>query len=226
MRVAGLLICLAGPAAAQEQLALPAGCEAYVTVQLKGCVVSHHYTCARDPEGHQRRVDIIEEGVVYSGVIDHETQWLQSYFPMSDDFEQLLPDPADPASFTELVETGSDSYDFEIESMVYGVSRYVGGDRLTGESVTIDGVALQRTEYRIEQFDGRGEVIWRSSGSEFISEEWRVFLSGAGMSWTPGDGSQSYDETPVEFIFPGEPGFLSMSPKYECGAVMSSLEGG
>ena len=29
-------------------------------------------------------------------------------------------------------------------------------------------------------------------------------------------------DRPVQFIFPGEPGFLSANPKFDCGAVLSS----
>lgn len=225
MRGAAILICLAAPAAAQDRMSLPSGCEAYLTVQLNSCVVSHHFTCADEPKGHQRRVDVIEDGVVYSGLIDFETQWLRSYYPFSDDYEELLPDPADPASFTELVETGADTYDFRTRSSIWGEQRYVGQDNLTGEQVVIDGVTLLRTEYRIRQIDESGDVVWRATGSEYISEEWRMFLSGTGEAWTPEDGSYSVDDTPVEFVFPGEPGFLTMRPKYGCGAIMSSAEG-
>lgn len=225
MRGAAILICLAAPAAAQDRMSLPAGCEAYLTVQMRSCVVSHHFTCAGEPKGHQRRVDVIEDGVVYSGLIDSEAQWLRSYYPFSDDVEELLPDPADPASFTRLVETGLDTYDFRTVSPIGGEQRYVGQDSLTGERVVIDGVTLLRTEYRIRQIDESGEVVWRAAGSEYISEEWRMFLSGTGEAWTPEDGTYSVDDTPVEFVFPGEPGFLTMRPKYDCGAIMSSAAG-
>jgi len=225
MRGAAILICLAGPVAAQDRISLPAGCEGYLTVQMKSCVVSHHFTCAGEPEGHQWRVDVIEDGVVYSGLIDSETQWLQSYYPFSGDSEELLPDPADPASFTELVETGADTYDFRTLSLIGGEQRYVGQDSLTGERVVIDGVALLRTEYRIRQIDEAGDVVWRATGSEYISEEWRMFLSGTAEAWTPEDGAYSVDDTPVEFVFPGEPGFLTTQPKYGCGAIMSFAEG-
>ena len=40
--------------------------------------------------------------------------------------------------------------------------------------------------------------------------------------WDPGDGTYlPLDGSPVEFIFPGEPGFLKTQPIYDCDAIMS-----
>jgi hypothetical protein len=49
-----LPVTLARPAAAQT-FAVPQGCDAYLTVQKRGCTVTHHFTCTADPAGHQRR---------------------------------------------------------------------------------------------------------------------------------------------------------------------------
>ena len=48
-------------------------------------------------------------------------------------------------------------------------------------------------------------------------------LAGTGTVTTPRDTFER-DGSPVEFIFPGEPGFLSANPKHGCGVVMSSLQ--
>lgn len=221
---ATLLSLLAGPVAAQGTFALPAGCEAYVTVQSRSCTVSHHFTCAGDPEGHQRRVDLTEEGLVYAGTIDAETQWIESFHVVSGHTERLAPAPADPASMTELMATGTDSYDFRTLSPEVGTTRYAGQDRLTGEVVQIDRVPLHRTAYRITATAADGSILWSGEGNEYISADWRMFLSGTGTMTTP-DESWEVDDTPVEFIFPGEPGFLSSAPKHGCGVMMSRLEG-
>jgi hypothetical protein len=214
------------PAMAQNQstspLALPAGCTAYLTVQKKSCSLSHHFTCEGDAEGLQRRVDMGPDGVTYFGVIDAETQWIESSHMFTGHSERLEDSPADRASFTDLTTNGSDSYDFQTLSEEIGTTRYVGQDRLTGETVTIDGVTLEVTDYNITAFDSGGGMIWQSEGQEYISREWRMFLSGQGTVTTPEDEFDS-DDAPMEFIFPGEPGFLSSSPKYGCGSIMSSL---
>ena len=201
----------------------PEGCTAFLTVQMAACTVSHHFTCAADPEGWQRRVDMDEEGIAYSGAIDAETQWVESYHFLSGHREFLAPDPADPASFTELTSTGKDSFDFITNSPEFGPTRFVGQDRLIGETVTIDGVSLDRTEFRITAYAPDGSEAWSSTGNEYISRDWRFFLSGTN-SVVAGETVEATEDAPVEFIFPGEPGFLSVSPKHGCGLTMSALD--
>lgn len=217
------VILAAAPAAAQQTFALPEGCDAYVTVQLRSCTVQHHFVCSGDPAGHQRRVDLEQDGLVYAGVVDAETQWIESAHLLAGHTERLAPGPADPARLSELMEVGEDSYDFRTLSSEVGETRYVGRDRLTGGIETIDGVPLHRTAFEIVAYSEGGAELWRAEGNEFVSTEWRIFLGGTGTVTTPGE-SRDYDDTPVEFIFPGEPGFLSANPKHGCGMMMSRLE--
>ena len=222
-RVLPVLLILAAPVAAQETFSLPQGCDAYLTTQKRDCTVTHHFYCAGDPDGHQRRVDLTEEGLVYAGTIDAETQWIQSFHALAGHIENLEPGPADPANMTELMTTGLDTYDFRTFSRERGTTRYVGQDRLTGEVVVIDGVALHRTEFQITAYTPDGSVLWQSEGREFVSEDYRMFLSGQ-SDVTAGGESWQNDGTPVEFVFPDEPGFLSAEPKHGCGLMMSLLE--
>lgn len=217
------LICLATPAAAQDVFSLPAGCEAYLTVQGASCQVEHHFTCQGDPDSHQRRVSLDERGLTYAGEIDAEAQWISSIHVISNHSERLAPNPVDPASFSELIATGVDTYDFETLSDEIGTTRYVGQDSLTGRQVTIDGVTLDETAYQITAYDAAGDVVWESQGNEFISRDWRMFLSGTSTVTTP-NGTFETDDRPVEFIFPGEPGFLSARPKHGCGVAISSAD--
>ncbi|MCK0095646.1 hypothetical protein MWU60_08700 [Yoonia sp. F2084L] len=223
MRAVLAFICLAAPVVAQEgpaTFSLPAGCDAYLTVQSESCQVDHHFACEGDTPGHQRRVSLDEGGMTYVGEIDRETQWISSFHVLSDHREQLEADPADPASMTELMEAGVDSYDFRTLSDEIGTTRYVGQDTLTGRQITIDGVTLDETTYDITAYDADGTEVWSSKGREFISRNWRMFLSGTGTVTTP-EGEFERSNRPVEFIYPGEPGFLSSSPKHGCGIAIS-----
>ncbi|MEJ6405071.1 hypothetical protein [Yoonia sp. 2307UL14-13] len=221
MRFVAALILLAGPVAAQQStFELPTGCEAYLTVQANSCKVEHHFTCSFDPEGHQRRVSLDENGMTYAGRIDAETQWIESIHVLSGHSERLEDSPTEPASLSDLIANGVDDYDFRTLSEQIGETRFVGQDTLTGRQVTIDGITLDETTYDITAYDDAGEVMWSSKGNEFINREWRMFLSGTGTT-TIGDDSFDRDESPVEFIFPGEPGFLSARPKHECGVAIS-----
>lgn len=219
-----LLSGLALPASAQtaEVFTLPAGCDAYLTIQTEACSVDHIFTCEGDTEGHQRRISIGENGVSYVGEIDAETQWIESLHISSGHVERLEENPRDPASISELIEMGVDTYDFQTESDEIGVSRYVGQDSLTGRQITIDGVTLDETQFNITAYDENGDLKWSSAGNEYISKQHRMFLSGSSEITTP-NGTFDNDDNPVEFIFPGEPGFLSANPKHGCGETLSSV---
>ena len=91
-----------------------------------------------------------------------------------------------------------------------------------GISLARDGVTLDQTDYNITAYDSGGGVIWQSEGVEFISRDWRMFLSGKSTITTPEDSFET-DDTPVEFIFPGEEGFLASQPKYDCDALTAEL---
>ena len=218
------LMTVAPMAAAQDAPAtfsLPAGCTAYLTVQTKSCSVDHQFTCVGDPAGYKKRASLDEQGMTYLGTIDDEAQWIDSYRPVGNYSTRLAQFPTDAASFSELIGTGKDTYDFVTLSNEIGDTRYVGSDELTGRKITIDGVTLEETAYNITAFGADGAFLWSSSGNEYISREWRRFFGGTAITTTPTDEYER-DSSPVEFIFPGEPGFLSTKPKFGCGVIMSS----
>ncbi|MEL6838443.1 MAG: hypothetical protein AAFP85_04080 [Pseudomonadota bacterium] len=226
MRAFAILILLAGPAAAQSNastFSLPAGCDAYLTVQSESCTVDHHFVCEGDAVGHQRRVSLDEQGLTYVGEIDAETQWISSFQVLSGHRERLESSPVEPASLSDLIATGVDDYDFRTLSDEIGETRYVGQDTLTGRQITIDGVTLDETTYDITAYDAAGNEVWSAQGNEFISRDWRMFLSGTGTV-TTSEGSFDRANRPVEFIFPGETGFLSPNPKHGCGVAVSSAD--
>jgi hypothetical protein len=200
--------------------AVPEGCEAFMTVQSKACRVSHYYKCTGDAPGDQWRVDMDQEGPFFRSRIDVEAQWVESYGP-----ERMVldPSPVDPASFSELLSSGIDTWDFT-QSRDDGTGiRAAGYDRLTGRTVTIDGITLSETEVDFTEYDMSGTVLRRSRGNEYLHPDWRMFFAGPGETdlgdgrWLPIDGS------PVEFIFPGEEGFLASQPKYDCDALTAEL---
>lgn len=218
---AGLVTAGAAPAQEADQVAIPAGCTAYLTVQSKDCSVTHYFTCERDPAGLKRRADFDERGLTYLGATDAEGQWIESDHVLSRHREELAPAPADAQSLTELFATGEDTWDFTTNSAEIGPTRYSGYDRLTGETVEIDGVTLDRTEYSIVARGADGTEYWRSAGNEYVSRDLRMFFGGTGRVTTPDETFDQPDGSPVEFIGPGEPGFLSPNPKFGCGVVMS-----
>ena len=162
------------------------------------------------------------EGLTYVGQIDHEAQWLRSFFIRSVEEETLIEPAADPASLTALLATGLDTYDFTLNTTT-GVQRVVGFDRITQRDVTIDGEVLHRTEYNITTTNIDGDVLFAAEGVEYVSEKYRRFFSGYGSVTEP-DTPLPYNETPIDFITRGQPGFLSDEPQYDCSAITAHYE--
>lgn len=218
MRKYLILACLTAPAAPVQAATwtAPEGCEAFLTVQAKQCRVSHYYRCAADAPGDQWRVDLDQEGPFFYSRINSEAEWVESYDPVK---QVLDPNPADPARFSELLAEGIDTWSFSLSKEDGFVSRAEGYDRLTGRSVVIDGITLQETEVDFTEYDEAGNVLRRSRGNEYLHPDWRLFFAGPGETdlgdgrWLPIDGS------PVEFVFPGEKGFLARQPIHDCDAL-------
>jgi len=216
-----IAVLAASPLAAQE-FSLPQGCEGYLTIQSTSCTVSHYFRCSADTSDQQRRATLDEEGLTYVGLINSEAEWVESFHLRSGHTERLQ-SAADAMSMTELLANDVDTWEFTTESAEIGSTTYVGMDRLTGESIEIDGVTLLRTQYALTALDANGDEAWRSEGSEFVSPEWRMFIGGT-SSYITSDDRFENDDTPVEFIFPGEPGYLSVNPKHGCGLQLSSFD--
>ena len=211
------LLTLASPAAAQQSFAAPQGCEAKLTVQQKGCVMVNVWTCEADNPGDQWIALIGQGGVFSVQRVDSEFQWMETYSVMGDEY--LQQPVADPSSLTELFENQVDTWDFTIETQE-GPERNVGFDMLTGVNVEIDGEELLQTEFQGQTLDADGNVLDSSNGRQYISKEHRLFFFGE--SWSEENPDQISDMSPVEFIYPGEPGFFSDQPVYECNEIETS----
>ena len=209
---------LASAALAQSgEAALPEGCAGFLTVQSKGCVVSNYFRCETDPSGVQRHLTYFEDRLTGASVIDEEYQWLESYGASKN---EVLGEAPDPASLTDLFETGEDTYEFElidrsgIEEQRF---RIVGVDRLEGSEVEIDGEPLSKTVFAMKRIDDEtGEEVLSVTGAQYVSEYRRLFFSGT-ETIEVGGRTIDLDHTPVRFIEPGEPGFFSTTPLYGCG---------
>jgi len=201
----------------------PPGCTAFLTVQSRNCVVSHMWTCEGDPEGTHWRLSMDGEGPFALSFTDSEFRWLLSYDLRGGAQTILIEPEEDPASITELFETGSDSMVFSTiyeNAAALRIRRdYTGFDRLTGETAQIDGRTLNRTEFSYEYDLGDGAR--RVEGSQYVHEGWRMFFGGLEVTELPNGERFESDNSPMEFAEPGERGFLSDQPLYDCGDMMS-----
>ena len=213
----GLLapLTLAVPATAQD-FTPPEGCEGTLTVQMRGCMVTNHFVCEDDPEGVRRHITFREEGASGASVVDAEYQWLETYG--IERRETLGEEVPDPASLTELFETGLDTFDFPVVDGSDGAEvefRIIGVDELQGEEVEIDGEPLERTRFAMKRLDPEGEEVYSVTGEQYVSRDRRLFFAGTETLEINGEVIEG-DNTPVRFIEPGESGFMSEEPLYEC----------
>ncbi len=218
-----LLTALPVPVAAAGGFDPPAGCTTWLTVQARGCRVSNFYKCAADAPGDQWRADFDQQGIFFVSRIDAETQWVES-FDINPPVRQTLdPAPEDPASFSGLLSTGIDTFAFGLSDDDGTRTRVRGFDRLTGVEQVIDGVTLKQTEFEFTETLPDGTVLRQARGNEFINPDWRLFFAGPG-EWNGGDGFVPVDGSPRDFVFPGEEGFESTQPIYDCDVVTSRAE--
>lgn len=220
LMLAGLVAVAAHPAAADEMFAPPEGCRLHMTVQERSCSVSQHYTCAGDAPGDQWTAYFDAEGMASVSRIDKETRWLESTSASTGVTDRLEPKAARHASLSQLLETGRDDFDFWTRSDDGERMHHVGHDELTGERITIDGVALERTRFRLETFGANGDLLVTREGGQYVSRDHARFYGGAetDSDWT--GAIESFDNSPVRFVRPGQLGFGSMVPQFGCEAQM------
>lgn len=208
------------PALASGKFAAPQGCAVYATVQMRSCQVSQHYRCAGDAEGDQWAAYLDGDGPYYVSRIDNETRWIESWDLITGETDRLLSE-ADPASFTALLNTGRDDYDFRTESNTGEVRRYAGHDELTGEKVVIDGVPLEVTRFDLTAYADDGAMLWRRNGVQLIHREWRIFWSDRERFANAAGDEVETISTPVKFDLPGDKGFRAAEPIYDCDMTMT-----
>lgn len=220
--LAVLLATLPVSALAAGKFVAPKGCKVYVTVQHADCQVSNHYRCEGDPAGVQWSVYAGQDGPYYMSKIDDETRWLEDYDLARGEANRLGRE-TDAASFSELLATGLDSYDFTTVNSMGQERRYQGFDRLTDEKVTIDGVDLERTEFDLTTYAPDGTALNRRTGKQLISRDWRIFFSDS-EQFDGADGERvSTKSTPVTFSQPGDKGYLAGAPEQGCNQMMTGL---
>ncbi|MBC9246492.1 hypothetical protein H4P12_07150 [Paracoccus sp. 11-3] len=201
----------------------PQGCTLTVTVQNRSCTVSQFYQCSHDAAGDQRTAIFDKDGLTYESRIDAETRWMESYSHRTGIKDRLIAEARDHASYSTLLETGMDDFDFWTESNTGERLHRVGQDKLTGRKVTIDGVELEETRFQLTTFNAAGDVLIKRSGQQYINRDLGRFLGGTevGTDWT-GQRTETND-SPVLFSFPDEEGYGETTPQFDCDQMMTQL---
>ncbi|MBU2956251.1 hypothetical protein Q4511_03245 [Paracoccus sp. 1_MG-2023] len=211
------------PAAMAANFTPPAGCALDMTVQNRGCTVTQVYSCDADPEDWQRTAMFDRDGLYYLSTIDGETRWIESQSTRTGIMDRLVENAEDDASFSDLVQTGSDSFDFWTQSTSGELLHHVGRDSLTGETVEIDGETLERTRFQLTTSDGSGKVLIERHGGQYISRDHGRFFGGleTARDWT--GKTNKTDDSPAAFAHPGEAGFGDTTPQFDCDQLLSQI---
>lgn len=201
----------------------PQGCRLEMTIQSRSCTVSQIYRCGGDPTGTQHSAIFGQDGMTHMSTIDAETRWIESTDPETGLVDRLVEAADDHASFSTLLKTGRDDFDFWTESNTGERLHHVGHDELTGEKVVIDGIELEKTRFQLTTSGADGQVLITREGQQFISRANGRFYGGVESfsDWT-GDAGDSND-SPVDFSFPGQPGFGQTEPQYDCDQMVAQL---
>lgn len=220
MRVGVALICVLVPGAGMAQAVFepPAGCEVYLTTQARSCQVDHYYRCPHIAADHQWRAAFDDAGLRYVSRIDHQAQWITS--GPADDPEQraTLTPLRDPMSLDTLFKEKRDDFEFHERRVGQPFEHITGEDRITGAD-EIDGEPLLSTTYWLQTRDWQGNVTRTDTGTQYVSQRHRRFFGGLStITFADGDVIER-DDTPVEFIYPGEDGFAATRPLYDCGVM-------
>jgi hypothetical protein len=213
-----LALILATPAGAGD-FALPEGCEAFLTIQSKGCNVSVLWRCDVSPAGDFTEASFGPDGLETLVSYAASYQWLDTIYTWDSSREEYLPPAADPIDMATLIDTGIDTYDFAMRRFQPDLSydiRVTGADELTGQTTEIDGYTLELVHTRLEIVAEDGTVEYKAEGTQYFSRALGQFFLGPETVFDTDGNATDYDSGPLDIILPGEPGFGSSTPLYEC----------
>lgn len=214
-----------GPSAASD-FTPPQGCEAFLTVQSRGCSVSVMWRCDLAPDGDFSEASYGPDGLETLVSYTASYQWIDTVYTWDQSREEFLPPAADPIDVAGLIKTGIDTYEFSMRrsepDRTYEI-RVTGADELTGATSEIDGYTLDHVHTRLEIADDEGNVEYSSDGIQYFSRALgQFFLGTETVQFEDGERGE-FDTTPVDIIEPGEPGFGSTVPLYDCTATDAAL---
>ncbi len=209
---AAALVLSAAPAVA-EVLVLPARCSPLLSVQHRECTVTLYWEC-KDEEGYSS-ADLTEDGINWITLRDPGGQWLRmTHLPTN--FTFLPGDTPDPSDHRIVLSEGTDAYAYTMVSGDGQFAESYSGTNTLGATVTIDGETLREVSYDYIVTDAAGAEVRALTGTAYFWGDRPISIPGA---WQ-GSGMEGTAE-PVEILTEGDPGFMEMTPEYDCGEVIS-----
>lgn len=199
----------------------PVGCEPFLTVQTLACEVDIYLRC-ETADGREVRVQNYgAEGLDSIEALDGDGSLKFSIDPAGQSGIVVRTGPAEPLSRKAMLKDGVSRFVYPVDFYYRGPdpepAELTGEFRMTGQEVEIDGHVLKLLENRmtVALAPPRGPIETIQVG--YYSPEFDVVMEGSG-SLRVGDAVQQVRNGPAAFFGPGESGFLSVAPMFNCEA--------
>lgn len=204
----------------------PRGCETFLTVQHKSCMVSVQWRCEAAESDRFWSALFSAEGLQSVTSYSDDYQWLDAIYLWDSSREEFTPPARDPISISTLLAEGVDTFDFTMRRTQPDRSydlRIVGADVLTGETTRIDGYEVDLVATRVEITAEDGTVEYKAEGLQYLSRGLRQFFLGQERVFAEDGSFEDYDDTPVDIIEAGAPGFGQTEPLYNCSQLEARM---
>ncbi|WP_210528405.1 hypothetical protein [Rubellimicrobium arenae] len=199
----------------------------FLTVQYEGCKVE---TFGRNSAGIMY-VNSDESTAPYDalGVVFSPDGDVTNAYGLSGPGINSILEDRDPFSLSNLLVRGEDRFDqtVALDLPTYGPgqpynnppvrpSRLDGFVRLDGEATMIDGRSLLTGHGESKLQYGENGPIWTTAAEVFIDQQLGIVLQGRTSQTGPTGSVVVSGGLPMDFIFPGEPGFMAEKPLIGC----------
>lgn len=229
--VSGLAFTLPASAQAEIQFEPPIGCQPVLTVQQRSCQVMNHWRCGSG-DGVENWYGYFTDGGAVDSFEkngpDHQFIHVQ-HFSEGGMFMGVTA-ANDNSSLSALVSTGRDNFDVTFSMNLFGIefdARFLGETKLSGKQIKVDGETLSEltSSFAMTFLDSDllgEELNIAGTSTDYLLVADEIFMDGTGVVETS-EGTERDDNSPVEIIRPGEDGFFTRIPKYDCGVNSASL---
>lgn len=218
-------LCLLPCAPVVAEPTFPEGCAPLVTVQNTDCEVDIYLACTA-PE----RVRVQNYGPDGLDLVEEMTpDWSLKFSVDASGMSGLVvrEGPQEPLSGRAVLEGGISEFSYPVDFYLGRPepirTRLTGAFRMTNRETELDGYALRRIETRMTVALGENALETIQTG--YYSDAFGIFMEGPG-SLRVGENVQQVDKGPAKIIAPGEPGFLSVAPLFNCEAEEAALSPG
>ncbi|MCP5038449.1 MAG: hypothetical protein GY945_12725 [Rhodobacteraceae bacterium] len=203
---------------AEAGFTLPEGCSAVLSTQTGFCGANLHWTCQDDPRGHVRKAYFDVDGLASILTFNAQSAIIDAQYMWDNSREVLIGEPLDTFSVDALQTNLTESYAWQLSRTDESGTRSLsmtGTDTLTGDALRVGDHVLPEVATSFEYLEEDGSLNYRGEGTYYLMSDPILVISGSGQAMDP-DGRFEYDETPVELIFPGQPGFGDTTPRNNC----------